>query len=512
MRRATHGAGPWVVAAVLAAVGLVARGAVLGRWPGLNGDEAWYGVQALDLLRGARPPLTTPTGNAVNPFFLGLQVAAHALLPPSVATVRLPAVLSGTAAVLLAYPLLRPLGRRAAAAATVLVACLPLGIAYARFGWDQSQGLLMGLLACGAALRGRRLWTALALAAAFVVHPSNLYVAPFLLALLLVRISTGPPPRRRVLESAALALGAAALVLALAALAPRPAASGNPLAGLAHLPALVPWMLRMLAGPSVYAHVSAPPGPATVLAHDLGGAVLAGLLGGAGLWRAARARDVDAVTAVVGLAASFLLFAATASALALGPDAQRYGLFLVVPVLITALRLGRHLVPDTLLAWVDLAGLLLLVSFASGYLAPLAREGGSAHRTFRTGPVEPKTALVAAIRASTPPGGIPRVAAEDWWTFWPLHYLGSRPPPFEVSYLGALRGDPTPERVEAVAAELATGSWVAGFAGGFVEALVTRAAPPSGVERLDATDPVGRRVLSAWRLAGPPPSRDRGDP
>jgi hypothetical protein len=512
MRPPGRGVLAWAGAALLVVAGLVARSVVLGRWPGLNGDEAWYGVQALDVLHGARPVLATPTGNAVNPFFLALQIAVHGLLPPGVATVRLPAVLSGVAAMLLAYPLLRPMGRSAAAAAGVAMACLPVAIAYSRFGWDQSQGLLAGLLASAAALRGRRLWTALALVAAFVVHPSNLFAAPFLLALLLVRIPPGSAPRHRALTAAALLLGSATLVLVLAALVPAGPPSGGPIAGLARLADLVSWTLRMLTGPSIYAHVSATPGMAALLVHDVLGATIAGLLLGPGLGRAIRARDLDALAAVAGLAASFLLFAATASRLALGPDAQRYGLFLVVPVLITSLRLGRHLAPRALLPLVDVTGLILLVSFATGYLAPLASHGGAAHRTFRTGDVEPKVSLAAAIRAATPPGGSPRVAAEDWWTFWPLHYLGSDPPPFEVSYLGSLRGEVTPAKVQAVEAELASGAWVVGFAGGFAEALVTRAAPSAGLDRRDATDPEGRRVLSAWRLASLPAPRDTVEP
>ncbi|MBN1334608.1 MAG: hypothetical protein JXB39_01475 [Deltaproteobacteria bacterium] len=500
--------GAWGVAAVLVALGLLCRCIALERWPGLNGDEAWYGVQALDVLGGAFPALATPTGNAVNPFFLGLQVAVHGVLPASTVTVRLPALVSGVAAVLLAWPLLRPLGRGSAAAGTVLLACLPLAIAYSRFGWDQSQGLLAGLLACGGALRGRPLWTALALVAAFVVHPSNLFVAPFLLALLWVRIPPGLPARARMRHAAALGLGAAALVAGLAVLVPVGPRSEGLLSELASLPHLLIWTLRMLSGTSIYTHVSAPPAAGTVLAHDAAGAVLAGILLGPGLGRAIRARDADALAATAGLVASFLLFAMIAGRLARLPDAQRYGLFLVVPALIAALRLGRRLAPEAVLGGAVVAGALLLVSFASGYLEPLATQGGRAHRAFRTGAVEPKTALVTAIRAATPDA--PRVAAEDWWTFWPIHYLGSRPPPFQVSYLGAFRGDPSPEKVEAVQATLATGAWVVGFEGGFAEALVARAVPAAKIERLDAWDPTGRRVLSAWRIASPRASWDTG--
>lgn len=48
-------------AIVLAGVALRVIG--LDRWPGINGDEAWYGVNAQLLLEGQRPFFRTGVGN-----------------------------------------------------------------------------------------------------------------------------------------------------------------------------------------------------------------------------------------------------------------------------------------------------------------------------------------------------------------------------------------------------------------------------------------------------------------
>jgi len=43
--------------------GVTLRVVGLDRWPGINGDEAWYGVNAQLLLEGQRPFFTTGIGN-----------------------------------------------------------------------------------------------------------------------------------------------------------------------------------------------------------------------------------------------------------------------------------------------------------------------------------------------------------------------------------------------------------------------------------------------------------------
>src|SRR5262245_17246251 len=105
------------------AVAVAARTIELGRWPGLNGDESWYGVNVLEFLSGGTPFLHTGVGNPLNPIHSGLLLLVSTIFDPSPALLRVPAVILGIAAVVIAYPLLaRPLGQRAAFIATVLLA------------------------------------------------------------------------------------------------------------------------------------------------------------------------------------------------------------------------------------------------------------------------------------------------------------------------------------------------------------------------------------------------------
>ena len=175
-------------------VAAVIRCRDLGRIPGINGDEAWYGVQVEKLLAGRPINGLTPTGNVLNPFLFGPQLFLHWLFGASFALLRTTSVLSGLAAVALNYWLCRPIfGRRVAVVSTVILAVLPIDIAYSRLAWDTAQSVLFTLPAVYLPLRAvidpaRRLrWSLLsvaALGAAFVVHPTNIFAGPIMAACL----------------------------------------------------------------------------------------------------------------------------------------------------------------------------------------------------------------------------------------------------------------------------------------------------------------------------------------
>ena len=115
----------------------------LGNVPGVNGDEAWYGVRAWWLLHGGPyGGWHTPTGNPLNPLFVGPLALLHLWLPPSIALLRSVAVAGGLAALAINWLLCRwVFDRRTAAISTLLLAVLPINIAYSRFAWDASQSL-----------------------------------------------------------------------------------------------------------------------------------------------------------------------------------------------------------------------------------------------------------------------------------------------------------------------------------------------------------------------------------
>ena len=84
------------------AIAILFRIYELGRLPGVNGDEAWYGVQAHQWLSGEAPAWRTPNGNVPGPLHMALVLGLESLFPPSFALLRIPAVISSLAAMLLA--------------------------------------------------------------------------------------------------------------------------------------------------------------------------------------------------------------------------------------------------------------------------------------------------------------------------------------------------------------------------------------------------------------------------
>ncbi len=185
-------------------VGLVWRAWQFGEVPGVNGDEAWYGVQSQRFLDeyvyGKSLPLAervnfrTPTGNIWNPFLMIPRIFLDAGFEPSVSSLRLPALISGVLTLFVNWWLCqRALNCATAWLTTALLSVLPIALIYSRLGWDSCQSILFCLplvylpwISEKAAWSGRRTaaWLFLALAAALVVHPTNIFLVPMTVVLL----------------------------------------------------------------------------------------------------------------------------------------------------------------------------------------------------------------------------------------------------------------------------------------------------------------------------------------
>ena len=266
------------------------------RLPGMHGDEAWYGLQARRLLAGEAVEWRTPTNNVPGMLHLGSLTLLHGIFPPSLFLLRLPA-LSLLAALLLAYATCRRFfGQEAAMAAAVVMACLPINIAYARLGWDPSHSPLLILASAFAAFAGRRLLCGLFFAFALINHPSAVFVAPFLtLAYLGFRIS-GDGLRSSVIDTVKLAaLLLLGIVLGIA-ISPATTHYVSLSAGLSRLIDVQGWaqfglmFCRLLSGDTIYTYsVGTGFGSALPLADWAVGAGLATILA-AGVARRSRRR------------------------------------------------------------------------------------------------------------------------------------------------------------------------------------------------------------------------------
>jgi hypothetical protein len=169
--------------------------------PGVNGDEAWYGMQAVEMHRGTSASWKTPTGNPLNPFFIGPLLLLHLWFAPSITVLRSVAVAGGLAALVLNWALCRWIyDKQMAWISTAALAVLPINIAYSRFAWDASQSVAATLPVIYLALASVRFpwWKIRLIAAAAVcqslavlVHPTNIFTAVFIVAALATQWKPG---------------------------------------------------------------------------------------------------------------------------------------------------------------------------------------------------------------------------------------------------------------------------------------------------------------------------------
>lgn len=172
-RLAIHG-----LAIVCILIGATWRVWALNAYPGLDPDEvegvlAWF----------RDPPIlwyVYPSGRPhLNPLAPLLHWPFEAVLPPAAATVRLPAVLLGLAAIPATWLLCRvPFGRQAAASATVLVAAAPFLVAYSRQAWDLAWLPAGSAILLGVAFQRRWMATALTITVLVLIHPTAMCLLP----------------------------------------------------------------------------------------------------------------------------------------------------------------------------------------------------------------------------------------------------------------------------------------------------------------------------------------------
>lgn len=497
------GALQWCLVAVIA-VATLARFVCIGSVPGINGDEAWYGLLAYDLVHGDAQSWRTPTGLLPNPVHMIPLVLAELAGLHGPATLRLPAVLSGVAAPLvLWFGLCRPLGRRTALCIAAAAATLPAHLAYSRYGFDAAHTPLMIALTLVCALHRRWALTALAAVVALWVHPTNVFG---LLAVAVLVGGAAPELRARLSWrwAAAAGLGLVAVAVAVVMFAP---ARHLPNAGAAFgrlvdpSLALQTWVAfgRLINGLTVSAAIAGPP-------TKLGAWVLDGVwwllvigIGAPGLWLAARRRDARTMAAVAGVVLALLavLFAA-------GPAIfmvfyERYGLSLTVPTLVAGVLLARAAMGERYVAAGLGVALLGAVVWAMFYLVPLMTTGGFGHPSFWSGTEDPKLVTWRHIQTleATSPGPVV-IVFEDWWTEKPIRYFA--------------RGTQTGVTMNVVNAENARGLFEARFRKdqttlyvGMADSDLARAAATMQWGAPDWTAPrrSGQPAVVLWRY-GPP--------
>jgi hypothetical protein len=515
---------------VLLAVAFSFRAVDLGRVPGINGDEAWYGIQVQAMLRGHDWGLRTPSRLPLNPFFFAPLIAFHAAFPePWFLVLRLPSLVSGLFLIGLTFFLVRrAAGTQAVWLATLFAAALPIHIAYSRFGWDASQSPLAGLIVLYFALVGRFRLTLIAWAAAWVVHPTNVFLGPILVGILagtwweknrtIRGIGRWLPWVLVLISSLGVVLG----VLFYAGLVPplaRLPSSGQVVSRLTSPAEWLEFAVRyadLISGVTIYRLMIGALEGHVVRLHELLfwlGVIVVVSWGGVQLYRRKQGRFLGLVG---GCGASLVGLYLIAGLKPLTPGNERYAMFLTVPSCIGAALLLAALAPTPQAErWQRLGGLavagLLLAGFWQFYWEPLQTTGGEALSTaeghddsFRTGPVEPKLAALQQILRVSPPGMRIKIWAENWWSFAPIRYLAANYPEAHLIVVDGNGQLPHPKnqsfRGKPVLFFLV--SFTEGNYARELDGQTPRPGQPSVVGSWDIPDAAGRPVLRVWQLAG----------
>ena len=436
--------------------------------PGVSGDEGWWGVQALAWLSGRPYEPRTTSGNPIDLFFLVPVALLHAIGSPSFALLRLVPALANLLALVAGFFFVRRLyGETTAWIHTVALAVLPTAIAHSRICQDPSQSVFWTGLVVYLALLGvkdrRAAWRWLAGAlvlfpVALWTHPTNVFVAPFLLlpivAALGARVPDSPRARIGLAIATAFALGAGLIVawLAFASAARAYPSLDKPWLSLAaaRLADGSQWLefaannVRLFNGITVYHYFSG--ARPWALPYDAG-VVLAAVLVLCGfVLAAARRRSALDAGLIAGCAGTWLLFYAFAGPQALRPHAERWGLCLLVPAsLVLARGAGAWIEHVPRLRWVSigtasLAAAALLGSFYVNYFRAFATTGGRSHLTYVTAPIEPKQQALIHILGRSAGSARVEIATRQWWLYWPIAYLATPHPTVSVR----LDADPDP--------------------------------------------------------------------
>jgi hypothetical protein len=526
-----------VALAVLFALAVWYRVTSLEAVPPHNGDESYYGLQTARLLRGESFAIRTASNNIMNPFLVALQIPFQWQGKPAFWILRAPAVFCGILALFLTYFLgSKALDRTTALIATILLATLPVTVFYSRFGLEQSQIPVFGILAIVCALRAKGIAMFLVFLASLLDHPTNIFLAPIVFPVYLVRVlrdESDPVRRRRTLflaATAGLVIGAGATFLLLK----------NPLV-LHFLRTRPPlnW-LKFLDGFErllffLYHTVSR----SVLHLHRWVFRSLLGVLLIFGTTRLVRERRWDRVALILGLMASLAGFHLVAGSSMLTTFAtHRYGVVFVVPTIVAIACLIRTLIPPPaseggsiirlMYRWMPVAtvlafGFVLLYDFKLNYFDALTAGTPESFWTLQTDSKDPFQNTLALIeddlarrRRDEPPAArgskteAGLVVVEEYWSYMPIAYLASSNEQIQVVRL--LEGNEFilgrfPKRRDELIEHLRAGAYAVEnlnatpfLGGGVVGSTVRAAFPPDQVQSWDVFDRNRGCHLTVYRL------------
>ena len=488
--------------------------------PGLNADEAAMLVYIRDYLAGVPSKSVFMTDTHRFMGFYSIPAIAVEMLSP-VSRVWVLRVLGAVFGLMLVwagvYTSRRLFQRPVVALSTaLLIACLPVHLAYSRVGWDPAQTTLATIFIAYFLLRGAWLQACVAGVIGLMIHPLAIFLAPAgALAVVFDAIPNSRLSRQH--RSALIALlGIAAtacvVVLSQTYLKSRPGVSMQALS-IGSLSNHVAQVMHLFSGESSYADFSgATLGPLHTCLFMLGAALVLCLPLAA--WHLARKSTLPGRVRWfgVGCIAGLLCFHMTGPSY--DPGTERYLLQFTVPVIFTiALGADRLKWSDTTVA--AAAGLLctaLMLGFYVAYFHATYHPMQTSSKIYRTGPEDIKQQafdwLMADGAAEAAAHKQPvTIITDGWYLYWPMRYFANGQAAFRVYYIANNEAPMPPQdkvttvpQIEALGAK---GAYAVGWSDGPLARLAKQTHGLNICKEQTFNGWANFSVITAWRYCPP---------
>lgn len=419
--------------------------------PGINGDEARYGVQVMGMLSGQEYTLFHGFGRPINPFYSGILLVLHLFFSPRFVLLRIPALISGLLFLLVAFFLLKKIFKPfTASLCLVLFATLPVNIAYSRFGWEPAQIPLFILITLY--FGWKKSWRVcffFFLCSVFV-HPTCLFLFPVLLGMAffpeVVEKRKISPVKILLPSGVVICLGAVFVYfMPVVQSTFKVSLFARRLLDLHQWMGYLVYLGRLFSGETLYEYMVERP-PFAIGVQDFCFWALMSFAFFRGVKSLYHQKDWSRLGFILGIFPSgFFLYIAGGVGQSVAPGAERYSLFLVVPVVMAfcfCLETQINSQKDRRVWAVFICSLafFFLISFYVRYFQPLETTGSLTERAFYTGSIEPKEKAFQTILQQRKGEESLVILTEDFWLYTPLKYLSFGEKGVEVLWIQDVKG------------------------------------------------------------------------